>query len=52
MCIATFPPSAEFEPYLKHYLSSRLDDEDELVQEYASYCFDRLPLSVKLGTSR
>jgi len=49
MCLATFPPSSEFEPYLKNYVTSRLDDDDELVQQYAAYCLDRMPLSVKLG---
>ena len=49
MCLAAFPPSAEFEPYLQQYFTRRMQDEDELVQQYARYCLDRLPIAMKLG---
>ena len=52
LCLATFPPSTEFMPYLRTFFDEHRQGFTETVQTYANYCFDRLPKAMMLGPRR
>ena len=51
LCLATFPPSTEFKPYLHTYWQNAKDKEG-YVGEYATYLLDRLEKMCVLGPRR
>jgi hypothetical protein len=49
MCVGTFPPSAEFENFLLHYILEKRDRGRGAVVDYAKYCLRTLEAMLNSG---
>ena len=49
MCVATFPPSFDFEMYLMHFILERRDTGRGVVVSFAKYCLRTLEAKLSHG---